>query len=63
MFFMSYASISFCPNDRPVNVTYLFVDRHFEAWSLLFGRHHLVFLEPEVTIFEKEGELEQLLSY
>ena len=32
----------------------LFVDGHFEASSLHFGQRHLVFLEPEVTIFVTE---------
>ena len=27
----------------------------FEASNLDFGRRHLVFLEPEVTIFEREA--------
>ena len=35
-----------------------FVDCHFEASSLGFGRRHLVFLEPEVIIFGKEGDNE-----
>ena len=40
-----------------VNVL-LSVDCHFEASSLDFGRRHLVFLEPEVTIFGREGGAE-----
>ena len=34
------------------------VDRSFEASSLDFGRRHLVFLEPEVTIFGREDDAE-----
>ena len=34
----------------------------FEASSLYFGRRHLVFLEPEVTIFGREGGVEQVRS-
>ena len=30
----------------------------FEALSLDFGRRHLGFLEPEVTIFGREGDAE-----
>ena len=33
-----------------------FVDCRFEASSLGFGRRHLVFLEPEVTIFGREAK-------
>ena len=36
-------------------MTHWFVDCRFEASSLDFGRHHLVFLESEVTIFGREG--------
>ena len=32
------------------------LDSHFEASSLHFGRRHLGFLEPEVTIFGKDGD-------
>ena len=35
-----------------------FVDYHFEALSLHFGRRHLGYLEPEVTVFEREGGAE-----
>ena len=31
------------------DITHWFVDCHFEALSLDFGRRHLVFLEPEVA--------------
>ena len=31
------------------------MDFCFEALSLDFGRRHVVFLEPEVTIFGREG--------
>ena len=34
------------------------MDCHFEASSFDFGRHHIGFLEPEVTIFGKEGDAE-----
>ena len=34
------------------------MDCRFEASSLDFGRRHLRFLEPEVTIFGKEGDAE-----
>ena len=33
-----------------------FVDCCFEASSLDFGCRHLVFLEPEMTIFGKQGD-------
>ena len=45
------------------SVTSPIVDCCFEASSLDFGRRHFVFLEPEVTIFGKEGEAELLLQY
>ena len=35
----------------------------FEAMSLHFGCCHLVFLEPEVTIFGRKGGAEQMVSY
>ena len=38
-----------------VNSTDWFVDCCFEVSSLDFGHHHLVFLEPEVTIFGREA--------
>ena len=40
------------------------MDCRFEASSLNFGRRHLVFLEPEVTIFGRESatELAELKS-
>ena len=38
------------------------VDYHFEALNLHFGHRHLVFLEPEVTTFGREGGAEQTLS-
>ena len=38
------------------------VSHWFEALSLHFGRRHLVFLQPEVTIFGREGGAEQMLS-
>ena len=44
------------------NVTYWIADCHFEASSLDFGRRHLVFLEPEVTIFEREADTELVVS-
>ena len=34
------------------------MDCHFEALSLDFDRRHLVFLEPEVTIFAMPGDCE-----
>ena len=38
--------------------------KHFKASSLHFGRcHFLSFLEPEVTIFGREGGAEQMLIY
>ena len=40
------------------DVTHRFVDYSFDASNLHFGRRHLVFLEPEVSIFGKEGETE-----
>ena len=36
----------------------LALDCYFEASSLDFGHRHFVFLEPEMTIFGKEGEAE-----
>ena len=42
--------------------THWFVDFHFEASSLDFGRRHLVFLEPEVMIFLKDGDTELVVS-
>ena len=45
------------------DVTHWFVEKHFEAFNLHFGRRHLAFLEPEVTIFRREGGAEQMLSY
>ena len=38
------------------HVPHGFVVYRFEASSLHFGRRHLVFLEPEVTIFGTDGE-------
>ena len=35
-------------------VTHWFVDCCFEALSLDFGRHHVGFLEPEMTIFGRK---------
>ena len=35
---------------------------NFEASNLDFGRRHLVFLEPEVTIFGRNGGTGQLLA-
>ena len=40
------------------DVTHWFVDFYFEASSFDFGRRHLGFMEPEVTIFGKEGDAE-----
>ena len=37
------------------SITSKFVDFCFEASSLDFGRRHLGFLEPEMTIFGREG--------
>ena len=37
------------------------MDYHFEALSLHFGRRHLGFLEPEVTIFGPECGANQLM--
>ena len=37
------------------DITHWFGDCCFDAGSLAIGRHHLVFLEPEVTIFGQEG--------
>ena len=37
------------------DVTHWFEDCGFEALSLHLGRRRLVFLEPEVTIFGREG--------
>ena len=46
-------------NGRSIrDVTLGFVDCHFEALSLGFGRRHLGFLETEVTIFGKDGDAE-----
>ena len=39
-------------------VTHWFGDCCFEASSLDFGRCHLGFLEPEATIFIREGGVE-----
>ena len=39
------------------------VDCRFEALSLHFDCRHLVFLQPNVTIFGREGGTEQTLSY
>ena len=44
-------------------VTYWFVGCRFEASSLDFGRCHLGFLEPEVTIFGREGGAELGLAW
>ena len=45
-------------NGRSIrDVTHWFVDCRFEASSLDFGRH-LIFLEPEVIIFGREGGAE-----
>ena len=50
-------------NGRSIcEVTHWLVDCLFEALSLDFGRRHLVFLKPEVTIFGREGGAEQTLS-
>ena len=43
-------------------VTHWFLDCCFEASSLHFGRRHLGFIEPEVTIFGREGDTELALS-
>ena len=40
------------------DVTHWFVDCRFKALSLDFGRCHLGFLEPEVTIFGRESSTE-----
>ena len=46
-------------NGRSIcGISIWFVDSFFEASSLVFGRRHLVFLEPEVTIFGKGGDTE-----
>ena len=48
--------IDFINNGRSIrHVTHWFVDYVFEALSLDFGRGHVGFLEPEVTIFGREA--------
>ena len=37
------------------DVNHRFADCSFEATSLDFGRRHLSFLEPDVTIFGREA--------
>lgn len=44
-------------NSGYIDITHWFVDCHFEASSL--GCHHLVFLEPEVTMFWQDGGAEE----
>ena len=43
------------------DVNHWFSDWHFEASSLDFGSRHLVFLEPEVTMFGSEGDAELIV--
>ena len=44
-------------NGRSIcDITHWFVDCCFEASGLDFGRRHLGFWEPEVTIFGREGD-------
>ena len=43
-------------------IIHWFVNYCFEALNLHFGRGHLGFLEPEVTIVGREGGAEQTLS-
>ena len=50
-------------NARSSSVATQWFVENCEASSLLFGRRHLVVLEPEVTIFGRESGAEQTLSY
>ena len=51
-----------CVGRSSRDINHWFVDHSSEASSLHSGRCHLVFLEPEATIFGREGGTELTLS-